>query len=118
MKKNDFILIVVILCIAGTAFGLHAYLSGDNATYVEITIDGKKYGSYDLNIDQKIKINNTNVLAIKGKKATMISANCPDQICVHQSKISKNKETIICLPNKIIVEVHNGTKNDIDAIAN
>ncbi|MCF6166776.1 MULTISPECIES: NusG domain II-containing protein [Furfurilactobacillus] len=32
-------------------------------------------------------------------------ANCPDQICVHHSAISKPGQTIVCLPHKVLVEV-------------
>ncbi|MFR5116202.1 MAG: NusG domain II-containing protein [Eubacterium sp.] len=31
----------------------------------------------------------------------MISADCPDKLCVNQHAISSNGETIVCLPNKV-----------------
>ena len=34
----------------------------------------------------------------------MIRADCPDQLCVKQKAVSKNKESIICLPNKVVIE--------------
>ena len=39
----------------------------------------------------------------------MISADCPDKLCVHQHAISANGETIVCLPNKVVAEVKDGT---------
>ena len=38
----------------------------------------------------------------------MISADCPDKLCVNQHAISSNGETIVCLPNKVVVEVEDG----------
>ena len=68
--------------------------------------------------EQEIKINDTNHLIIKDGQADMIEADCPDQICVEHISISKNKETIVCLPNKVIVEIVGGEDAEIDAVAN
>ena len=32
-------------------------------------------------------------------------ADCPDQICVHTAEISKDGGSIICLPNRIVLEI-------------
>ena len=70
-----------------------------------------------------IKIKNasgkvTNILLIKDNCANMIEANCPDKLCVNQKAISKEKETIVCLPNKVVVTVESDDESDFDAIAN
>ena len=48
----------------------------------------------------------------------MIDANCPDKLCVKQKSISKNNENIICLPNKVIVEVESEENSEYDAVVN
>ena len=45
------------------------------------------------------------ILVISDGKADMESADCPNQICVHHSAISHIGETIICLPNRVVIEV-------------
>ena len=118
MKKRDWIL-------AGTIMGLAViwilvrmfFLNSDGET-VQITVDGELYGEYSLHEDKTIKINETNVLRIKDGSAKMAEADCPDQICVHQRNISKNGETIICLPNKVVVTVCSGESSHLDGIAN
>ena len=47
----------------------------------------------------------TNLLVIKDGKADVTEADCPDKLCVHQKAISKTNETIVCLPNKVVVQV-------------
>ena len=68
--------------------------------------------------EQEIKINDTNCMIIKDGQADMIEADCPDQICVDHKTISKNKETIVCLPNKVIVEIVGGEDVEMDTVAN
>ena len=45
------------------------------------------------------------ILIICDGKADMESADCPNQICVHHSSISHKGETIICLPNRVVIEI-------------
>ena len=40
-----------------------------------------------------------------GERHSGNQSRCPDQICVHEKAISADGESIICLPNKIVVEV-------------
>ncbi|MCR4991648.1 MAG: NusG domain II-containing protein [Lachnospiraceae bacterium] len=45
------------------------------------------------------------ILILSDGKANMESADCPNQICVHHSAISHTGETIVCLPNRVVIEV-------------
>ena len=47
----------------------------------------------------------------------LTEADCPDKLCVHQKAISKNHEMIVCLPNKVVVEVTGSEENGFDSIA-
>ena len=44
-------------------------------------------------------------LVIEGGEAYMESADCPNQICVRHSPVSHKGEVIVCLPNRIIIEI-------------
>ena len=44
----------------------------------------------------------------------MKDADCPDRLCVKQGSISKNGESIVCLPHKVIVTVTGGDGADYD----
>ena len=52
----------------------------------------------------------------------MISADCPDHLCVKQGKISADGEMIVCLPNKVTVQISDETavkdEEQPDVIAN
>ena len=82
MSKKDWVLIVVILCVAGLAFLLHEVIGADGAGSVTVKVNGKIEGVYSLAEDREIKINGgSNVLVIKNHEADMVDANCPDKLC-------------------------------------
>ena len=47
----------------------------------------------------------------------MIEASCPDQVCVRQRAVQYAGESIVCLPNKLIVAIEGGEPNGVDAAA-
>ena len=118
MKKNDWILVAVILVLAGIGFLIFTSFGRQTAGIVKVTVDGELFGTYSLKTEREVEINDTNRLIIEDGQVDMIEADCPDQICVDHKTISKNKETIVCLPNKVIVEIVGGKDAEIDAVAN
>ena len=117
MKKKDYIIIIGIILIILLIWGMQGYQHSKRAQSVRITVDGSIYGTYSLQKDQEIKINDTNILQIKDAKADIIWADCKNQICVEHKEIAKNRETITCLPNKVVVEIIGGDDDEIDTIA-
>ena len=117
--KNDVIFIgfMVLFCVAVC---VAVYKGGAvTGSYITITVDGEKYGTYSLLEEQTITIGegeHVNIIDIKGGKAYMTSASCPDQLCVKQNRISYDKQSIICLPNKVVVTVTSDNKSDVDLI--
>lgn len=121
--RNDIIFISTLLILIIIFLFVFYSKYNTSGSYVTITVDGKQYGRYRLDEDKQIKIKNasgkvTNILLIKDNCANMIEANCPDKLCVNQKAISKEKETIVCLPNKVVVTVESDDESDFDAIAN
>lgn len=120
-RKNDLILIIALLVVSLLAYLVINFFIKKDGNYVIVTVDGQEVYKLDLNKEQEVTIHGTNgddVLVISNGKASMVEASCPDQLCVHQKSISKNGETIVCLPNKIVVEVVSDESNDVDAISN
>ena len=118
MKKRDWILIAVLLAAAAVGLLIVHHMQSGSGSTVTVTVDGEVYGTYDLDEDQTITIDNDyghNVIEISGGSVSMTEADCPDLICVHRAKISKDNETIICLPHKLVVEVDSSETADADA---
>lgn len=108
----------MILCVAGACLLAYAGLGQKSDGKVIVKVNGEVKGTYSLSQYVEVKINDTNKFLIEDREVKMLEANCPDQICVKHKAISKNKESIICLPNKVIIEIVNDEKADLDAVAN
>lgn len=142
-KKNDIILITVLLLLAAAGLFVFKFINSGEGKKVRVTIDGELFGEYELSgapgtdgeagfdavagsviktgdkeghgaesaaDTEKIRIEIPGkigrcVLVIEDGKAYMEEADCPNQICVHHSAISHKGETIVCLPNRIVIEV-------------
>ena len=121
MKKNDVILIALLLVVALlTASGMRIRQMNNtkDTANVVVTIDGEVYGTYPLSEDRTERIElpdgSYNILIISDGYADVSEASCPDQICVKHNHIRYSKESIVCLPNKVVVTVEGGEENEID----
>lgn len=121
--KKEILLLIIVFAVAVIGYFVFQKMQSTPGGQVKVTVDGAVYGTYDLyptgEKAQKIEIkdadgNVTNTLVIQDGKADMISADCPDKLCVDQHAISSNGETIVCLPNKVVVEVEEGGESLFD----
>ena len=104
LKKKEVIFIAGILILAGVLW-LGFQITGKRShNTIRITVDGKEFGTYSLSQDQVIHIGDTNVCEIKNGKVTMIEATCPDHYCMKQKAVDEHGGSIICLPNKVVIE--------------
>ena len=108
----DVILISALLIVALSVF-LIIEFSRDDGSYVKVTCDGEEIARYSLRDDGEYVLNGgTNVLVVEDGKAYMKYASCPDELCVHQGKKSRAGERIVCLPNRIMVEIISDDADD------
>lgn len=117
--KADLILMAAIVII-GLGISIFLAAGSHQGNKVEITKDGKLWGTYSLDGEHKITIRDgkeLNVVKISGGNVTMESANCKNQVCVHHSPVSRTGESIVCLPHKIVVSIK-GEDNEYDTISN
>lgn len=120
VKKNDILLLSGIAILIFIAFGLRIHWLMNNGSTIEITVDGREYGQYSLGKEQRIPVEvdgeTKNVVVIEGGEAYMAEASCPDKLCVHQGHISSRSQSIVCLPNRVIVTVVDGDEAEIDSM--
>jgi len=119
IKKADIVLFVILVA-AGLALSAWSFAAGSSGQKAVVTVDGKLYGTYSLSQDQTIEItqkNHLNKITIKNGAVQMSYSDCRNQVCVKDGRISKTNQSLVCLPNKVMVEI-TGKEADLDAVAN
>lgn len=110
MKRNDVILVVFFI-IATLAMTFYVVQDKVNATadQVQVYSDGKVVKNIPFPAtDQTFEVTNDLghiTVQIENGVASVIDADCRDQICVHTKPIDQGGEMIVCLPNKMYVEI-------------
>lgn len=124
MTRADKILTagVIVLVLVAFFFNSKVFSTGskDGATAV-IKVQGKVVMTVDLYQGE-----NKDTFTLEGKhypetvevengSIRIIESPCPDQICVKRGWIDTPGESIICVPNEIVIDIESG-KNSIDEI--
>lgn len=123
IKKGDVIVVFLLVVLSLLPIILFAQdVSGSEEKYVEIYVDGEKFKEIKLGEDihyeyEIISDNGHNLVVVSGNDVYMISADCFDQSCVKQGKISEAGRSIVCLPNRIFIEIVGKESQKIDDIS-
>lgn len=125
MKKkriiNDIILIALLVLIPlGLLLMGNSKDNTDSDSVVRISVDGNLYKTIPLGEDTDITVvteAGTNHVIINGGKVWVSDADCPEKVCVDHSPISKNREQIVCLPHKMVIEIVSGNDSEIDTLS-
>ncbi|MFV0517263.1 MAG: NusG domain II-containing protein [Aminipila sp.] len=120
IKKAD-IALAIILIIFGSVIAFMTASSATKGDTVLITTDGKEFARYPLVENREITVeqnNHTNEIIIKDGRVSMSFSDCSNQVCVHTGSISQTTQSIICLPNKVMVQIIGKGEPEYDAISN
>ena len=119
VSRNDIILImsIMIVSVLGMVAVSLSHRTGDR---VFVYVDGVLTGEYPLSEDALIDISGyddgVNTLRILDGEAYMEEASCPDKLCIHQGKAYKAGQSIVCLPNRVVIKITGKDDSEYDAI--
>lgn len=116
--RNDLVLIAALLAVLSAA-GACLYLLRGEGTTVTVKVDAQVVGVYPLSEDRVVDIPSQqghNQLVIRDGQAVMETATCPDGICVAHHPIHREGESIVCLPNRVVVEISGDTVQAPDIV--
>lgn len=102
LKKGDIIVIACVLVVI--LISCIFIFSGKTGTEVVISKNNSIVFEGKLNENKVVDLE-SNIIKIENGKVFVESADCANQICVNHKPISKEKESIVCLPNKVLVEI-------------
>ncbi len=106
--RNDVLFIAALLLVALAGI-LYLFVFRGGGDTVRVTVDGELYGVYSLseNVTEEIRHGEGkyNRFVVQDGKVYMEGATCPDGICVDHRPIFRNGESIVCLPNRVVITV-------------
>lgn len=112
-KKGDFLLVGAVLLFSCFLYALFSFRNSTPAAYAEISVDGETVTTLDLNQDTALTVTGyqggTNTVTVSHQAVSVTEASCPDLVCVHTGQIHNTGETIVCLPNRVVVTIVQGT---------
>ncbi|MEK5029449.1 NusG domain II-containing protein [Paenibacillus sp. FSL M7-1046] len=130
MKRGDFVIIVLVLLVAGSIYGVK-WMNNRNEHYAQgdlkavITVNGKEYKTVSLTkeeqiIEMKTKFGH-NILKVYDYGIQMTYSDAPLPIALEMGFISRPRQQIICIPARLMVEVVNPDRSiddddELDAV--
>ena len=117
--KNDIIFISCLLLFISVVACCCFFFRNEGNT-VMVTVAGKFYGEFSLHEDRTVEIRtetSLNVFVIREGKVYMEIADCPDGICTKHRAVSYDGESIICLPNQVVIAVDSKNEDSPDIVA-
>lgn len=123
MNRNAKV-ILLLLVLVGAACAAYVLLrpAGTGAV-ARITLDGELVEEIDLSaVTQAYTFTVegpggfTNTIQVEHGRIRVLEAGCPDQVCVNQGYISDGTVPIVCLPNRLVIEIVGGG-DSLDAAA-
>lgn len=124
LTKGDKILIAVLIIFSlFFAYYMSTVDKGIEGKYVSVQINGKEINKIpfsDKIIGEKLEVETEfgrNVLEFGDNEVKIIEASCLDKLCIKQGTITKVGELIVCLPNRLVIEIkHDNSNSQIDNV--
>ncbi|MBN2415757.1 NusG domain II-containing protein [bacterium] len=117
-KAGDLVLIGVIAVFALCALARSRFFAAEG-TWVSVQVDGTVLQPVPLSASDTLLIAGplgvTRVI-IDGGSVWVDEAPCPGKICKAAGKISRAGQSIVCVPNRIVITVTGKRRPGIDAI--
>lgn len=125
LKKGDIIIIIVILIAAFALWQYNNYIANKSSiNNLVIEVNGNVYKKIPIS---ELKKEKQIHIALENDKYIDIAADesgvhvkevtCPDKLCQKTGVINKVGQSIVCLPNKVVIYYEGKYDQEIDNIA-
>jgi len=135
IRKADIILFIVLVLtgLAASAALSFSHTGAGKDAKVVIESEGDLYARYPLSEDRTVVVpapgqsrsgsadaaagddaaaaeqyDRCNVVEISGGAVSVTEASCKNQVCVKHGAINRTGESIVCLPNRLVVRIESG----------
>ncbi len=117
ITKGDVILITFIALLSAVLFML-SFTGNRGALKAEIYLDGEKVQEImlsDTDESRTLKVGECELL-IEKDGVTFLSSRCSDKLCIKKGKLTRNGDTMACVPEKVVVNIKSLNGKLIDGV--
>jgi hypothetical protein len=121
INSSDLVIIIAILAISTGMILLRLYRSGQSSQVPEAFVYHHGQLLMRLNMDKNgvRSLPGTNMkIEIKDRQIRVSESDCPKTLCVRKGWIRMSGDVIVCVPNKVLIEIRSKTGDFLDAVAN
>ena len=123
MSRNAKVILLVLVLVGAACVAYVLLRPAETGAVARITLDGKLVDEIDLSAVTEAYTFTvegpggfSNTIEVEPGRIRVLEAGCPDQVCVNQGYISDGTVPIVCLPNRLVIEITGGG-DSLDAAA-
>lgn len=122
IKTRTWIIIISIIFILSAAACAFQYLHKGTGTTAYISVDGEVIRTIDLSLvteSYEFTVSDElgeNTIRVENGRICVISADCPDKVCVNHGWLSDGSSFISCLPHHLYIKIGESNSANDDAI--
>ena len=119
ISRTDMILLAVLLLVGLGLWILPRVLPQSDTCIAEVTVGGETVLEVDLQTATARKVytlENGVVLVAEKQTVAILSADCPDKVCVKTGALSRVGEVAACVPTGTVVTVKGESRVSLDGI--
>lgn len=123
MNRNAKVILLLLVLVGAACAAFVLLRPAGTGAVARITLDGKLVEEIDLSaVTEPYTFTLegpggfTNTIQVEHGRIRVLEAGCPDQVCVNQGYISDGTVPIVCLPNRLVIEIVGGG-DSLDAAA-
>lgn len=110
ISRKELVILAVLLAVSMLSYLIFSMQA--KGAKVEIRIARQIFGTYDINQEQVVEVRDSDGTfllrcEIRNGTVKVTESRCKDKICLDEGFISKNSQTIICLPQQVVISVVN-----------
>lgn len=124
LKKGDLIIVVILAAAVISWFGINKLSEAKDDRQVVIETNGSVYRTIPMKVGMEqqklhIELDNGNYIdiVVDENGAYVEDVICPDKICQKTGLVSRVGQSIVCLPNKVVVYIEGRAETEIDDIS-
>jgi len=114
LTRYDIILIAGLLVVAIVGLSVVRFRTGGTSEVV-ISVDGEEAIRVPLSEDHLFSVDGTlgkTEIEIKDKRVRVVDSPCKRKICVQSGWIDRPYQTIICVPNRVVINLQSSKDRD------